>query len=179
MTQIASTYAEALYSLAREEKLTDEILRQLQVLETVFRGEPDFARLLSAAALSKEERCQVLESSFRGKVQPYVLNFLKILTEKGYIRQFPDCCRAYRQLYNADHGILPVQAVTAVALTKDQAARLTQKLEAITGKTVELTNQVDPACLGGVRLDYDGKRVDGTVSSRLDSIGKLLKNTVL
>lgn len=179
MTQIASTYAEALYSLAKEEGLTDEILRHMQVLETVFRTEPDFPRLLSAVSLSKEERCGILEDSFRGKLQPYVLNFLKILTEKGYIRQFPECCHAYREQYNADHGILPVQAVTAVALTKEQAKRLTQKLETITGKTVELTNQVDPACLGGVRLDYDGKRVDGTVSSRLDSVGKLLKNTVL
>ena len=48
-----------------------------------------------------------------------------------------------------------------------------------TGKTVDLINQVDPAVLGGVRLDYDGKRVDGTVQNRLDTIGSLLKNTVL
>ena len=30
-----------------------------------------------------------------------------------------------------------------------------------------------------LRLSYDGKQVDGTVKSRLDAIGKLLKNTVL
>ena len=33
--------------------------------------------------------------------------------------------------------------------------------------------------LGGLRLSYDGKQVDGTVKNRLDAIGKLLKNTVL
>ena len=33
--------------------------------------------------------------------------------------------------------------------------------------------------LGGLRLNYDGKQVDGTVKNRLDTIGKLLKNTVL
>jgi F0F1-type ATP synthase delta subunit len=38
---------------------------------------------------------------------------------------------------------------------------------------------VDAACIGGVRLDYDGKRVDGTVSNRLEKLGSLLKNTVL
>ena len=51
--------------------------------------------------------------------------------------------------------------------------------EKLTDKTVELTNRIDPACLGGVRLDYDGKRVDGTVRSRLDAIHNMLKNTVL
>ena len=48
-----------------------------------------------------------------------------------------------------------------------------------TGKTVELVCRVDPAVLGGVRLDYDGKRVDGTVANRLDTIRTMRKNTVL
>ena len=39
--------------------------------------------------------------------------------------------------------------------------------------------RVDPQVLGGVRLDYDGKRLDDTVSHRLDAVRRLLKNTVL
>ena len=49
----------------------------------------------------------------------------------------------------------------------------------MTGKTILLANRVDPTCLGGVRLDYDGQRLDDTVSHRLDSVRELLKNTVL
>ena len=175
MTQIANAYAQGLYALAREENLTDTILQQLQVLQTAFAQEPAFCRLLSTPSLPKEERLQVVDNSFRGQVHPYVLNFLKILTERGYAAHFSDCCKAFREQYNQDHGILPVSAVTAVPLTAAQTEKLTAKLTAITGKTVELTNKVDPACLGGVRLDYDGKRVDGTVKSRLDGIAAALK----
>ena len=95
------------------------------------------------------------------------------------MRSFSDCCKAYRKLYNEDHGILEVFAYTAIALSEEQKERLSQKLQAVTGKTVDLYNRVDPECLGGVRLDYDGKRVDDTVSHRLGSIAALLKNTVL
>ena len=179
MTQIGNVYGEALYSLAREEGLSDAVLQELKLLRDAFTQEPDFVRLLSAPNLSKEERCDILDRSFRGKVQPYVLNFLKILTEKGYARYFCDCCDAYRELYNSDHGILTVKAVTAVALTDQQAAKLSNKLAAITGKTIELQNRVDPGCLGGVRLDYDGKRMDDTVSHRLDAVRNWLKNTEL
>ena len=49
----------------------------------------------------------------------------------------------------------------------------------ITGKKVTLTNRIDPACMGGVRLTYDGNQVDGTVKNRLDTISNMLKNTVL
>ena len=108
-----------------------------------------------------------------------MLNFLKILTERGYARQFPDCVKAYREHYNADNGILPVTAVTAVALSREQMDRLTGKLSQLTGKTVALINRIDPAVLGGIRLDYSGKRLDDTVQHRLAAIRETLKNTVL
>lgn len=179
MTQIGITYAQALYDLAAQEGLTEQILQQLQVLSSSFSETPEFLRLLSAPNVSKQERCRVIDDSFRGKIHAYVLNFLKILTEKGYARYFGDCCKAFEDQYNADNGILPVRTVTAIPMNSDQQARLTEKLQSITGKTVRLENRVDPACLGGVRLNYDGKQVDGTVKNRLDAIGNVLKNTVL
>ena len=179
MTQIASTYAQALYTLAREETLEAQILEEMSVLRQAFTEEPDYVRLLCAPNLSKQERCGVLDAGFRGRIQPYLLNFMKILTEKGHIRHFVDCCKAYERFYNEDHDILSVEAVSAVELTQQQREKLVQKLSAITGKTVSLQNRVDPSLLGGLRLDYDGKRIDGTVRSRLDKVRDLLKNTVL
>ena len=179
MSQVGTVYAQALYALTKEEACSEEVLKELAVLGESFEKEPKFVSLLSAPNLSKDERCGILDQSFRGKVHPYVLNFLKILTEKGYMRRFSDCCKAFRQLYNEDHGILEVFAYTAIPLTEDQKERLSQKLQAVTGKTIDLINRIDPGCLGGVRLDYDGKRVEDTVEHRLGSISALLKNTVL
>lgn len=179
MSRVGEVYASGLYSLAAEEGLSKTILDEMAVLVQSFSAEPMFLRLLCAPNVPVQERCKILDDSFRGKIHPYLLNFLKILTEKGYIRQFSDCYRAYRERYNVECGILPVRAVTAVALTESQAQKLTEKLQKLTGKTVELENFVDPSVLGGVRLDYDGKRVDGTVKNRLDSIRELLNQTVI
>ena len=179
MTQVGSVYGEALYELACGENQQDEILEQLKALNESFRLSPEFIKLLGSHAISKQERCQVLDDSFRGKINQYLLNFLKILTEKGYMHHFTHCCQAYTRLYNEKHNILSVRAVTAVPLTDRQTEALTQKLTRMTGKTILLANRVDPTCLGGVRLDYDGQRLDDTVSHRLDSVRELLKNTVL
>lgn len=179
MTRVGSVYAQALYDLAKEEGLGKKILEEMKVLREVFSQNPDYLRLLSTPNLSKDERISILDEGFKGKIEPYVLNFLKILTEKGYVRKFSDCCDAYRELYNEDNGILPVRAVTAVPMTEAQKAKLTEKLVKITGKTIELNNVIDEKCLGSVRLDYDGKRVDDTVQHRLDAVRSLLKNTML
>ena len=179
MTEVGNVYGESLYELAREEELTSLISQQLTVLQDAFRQEPDFIRLLSSPNLTKAERCQVLDDSFRDRIHRYLLNFLKILTEKGYMRYFSDCCDAFMAHYDQDNGILRVNAVTAVALTSQQADKLTQKLSRITGKEIALRNRIDPAVLGGVRLDYDGQRLDDTVSHRLDAIRSVLNKTVL
>ena len=179
MTEVGNAYGEALYDLAKAEELSTQIMDQLSALDESFRQEPDFLRLLSSPNLTKQERCDVLEESFRGKVHDYVLNFLKILTEKGYIRQFSACCAAYGEHYDQDNGILPVTAVTAVPLSAQQAEKLTGKLSQLTGKTVRLANRVEPGVLGGIRLDYSGNRLDDTVEHRLAAVREMLSNTVL
>ena len=179
MTDAARQYGTALYELCREEDLVKEILPQIKFLEAIVKEEPKFLTLLSAPSVPKEERCKILDDTFRGKVHPYLLNFLKILTEKGYMKQFAHCCQVFKDLYNEDMGIVCVTVVTAAPISQELQDRLQQKLSSATGKTIDLTCKIDSSCLGGVRLDFDGKRVDGTVRRRLEDVRNLLKNTVL
>ena len=178
MNRVGTVYGQGLYALAKEEGLEQTIMEQLQVLASCFTQQPDYLKLLASHDLPKQERTGLLDS-FRGQVHPYVLNFLKLLTEKGYIRQFDSCCKVFREQYHQDQGILEVRTVSAIALTENQKQRLTEKLVAITGKKIALICREDPTVLGGIRLNYDGMQVDGTVQGRLDAIGRQLKNTVL
>ncbi len=179
MTRVGTVYGQALYSLAAEERCEQSILRQLSVLKQSFADEPDFIRLLSAPNIPKDERCRILDQSFRDRVHPYLLNFMKILTEKGYMRHFADCCDAFEACYDRAHDILVVTVVSAVALSDTQQTRLRDKLAAHTGKTIRLRCRVDASCYGGLRLEYDGKCIDDTLAHRLDTMRGLLKNTVL
>jgi len=142
MTQAANTYAQALYDLAKDEGLGKIILSELLVLKSVFADTPQYSKLLSTPDIPKQERCGILDEAFRGKVHPYVLNFLKILTEKGYIRQFPDCCDAYRSFYNEDNGILVVKAQSAVALTDAQKKKLTHNLLGFTDNSMAICRMI-------------------------------------
>ena len=94
MTQIGTMYARALYSLAEEEGCTEEVISALSALETSVEQETEFLRLLSTTNLSKEERCKIIDDSFSGKMPEILLNFLKLLTEKGYARHLGECAKA-------------------------------------------------------------------------------------
>ena len=80
MTDAANVYGQALYELARDEGLSERILKELNVLKESFEAEPAFVQLLGTPSIPMQERCDVLDSALRDQVHPYVLNFLKILT---------------------------------------------------------------------------------------------------
>lgn len=170
-----AVYGQALYDLAKEEGRSRALLEQLSVLAECFDGEPDYLKLLAAPGLPKQERCRIVDDSLRGLADGLVLKLMKLMIGKGHIRLFADSVSAFRELYNRDNGILPVQAVTAVPLTDRQRKMLCDSLTRRTGKTIVLENRIDPACLGGVRLDYDGVRIDGTVAHRLEELGRRLR----
>lgn len=179
MTRTAKTYGGALYDLAAEEGRAGRILQEMKALCDAFAQEPEYVYLLATPSLSKEERCKILDESFRGKIDGYLLNFMKILCENGTIRQFSGCAQEFRRRYNEDNGILEVRAVTAIPMNDALTQKLKDRLTAVTGKRIELSCQVDPACLGGVRLEMDGQQLDGTVQTRLDNIRRQLAQTVL
>ena len=103
MTELAKEYGAGMYALAAEENIAKDVLEQLRTLKSCFKEQPQFVRLLSNMALGKEERLGILDSALRGQVHPYVLNFLKILCERGALSEFAGCEEAYRELYNKDH----------------------------------------------------------------------------
>lgn len=172
MTETARMYGGSLYDLAAEEGLETRILGELDEVVKIFKANPDYLRLLSTPSIPKKERCGLLDEALRDQVHLYVLNFLKILCEKGTLRELPGCARAYRIRYNKAHGILEATATSAVLLTAEQTASLHAKLEKLTGKTIDLKTKVDAKVLGGIRLDIEGTELDGTVQNRLAALRK-------
>lgn len=179
MSAVAALYAQALYSLVVDEGSADEVFTQIQALSEVAERTTDLIKLLDSPFLTDSEKELVLEKMFAGKVHLLVLNFLKLLTTRGHIRELVACCREYAGYYRKDNGILPVYAVTAVPMSRSQVSGLREKISKVTGKKVEMICRIDPACLGGVRLIYDGKQIDGTLKRRMDNLNALLTNTAL
>ena len=123
-TDVAKVYGGALYDLAAEEGLEDELLTQQQTLTQVLAAEPQWLRLLAIPSIPKPERTALLDEALTG-VHPYLVNFSKILCERESIGELPACFKEYLRRYNKAHGILTAVATAAVPMTEEQKARLT------------------------------------------------------
>ena len=174
----AYEYARALFMISEEEHSSDKMRADVEIARDAFLANPDYASLLDTPALQKGEKLRLIDEAF-SSLNPSLVNLIKILSEMRLSYIFPKLADEYFALYDESRGILRAEAVTATALTERERDALTKKLSATTGKTVILTNTVDPSILGGVKLRYSGIQLDGSVKSRLDKFESALKSTVV
>ena len=179
MTERAGIYGGSLYDLAAEENLTDTIKDQLQGLKVIFRENPEYLRLLSEPAIKKAERLDLIDKAFGGSCEKYLINFIKLLCERGLLGEFEGCCDTFVKRYNVDHNIAEAVVTSAVKLSDEQLKALKAKLEARSGKSVSLIQKLDPKVLAGIKVELEGVQLDGTVSGRLSGIGRKLDEAVL
>lgn len=179
MTQTARLYGGSLYDLAAEEQLTDVMLTQTKEVRKLFQENPDYVKLLSEPSIPFEERKGLIETAFGTQVERYLVSFIKLLCERNLLGEFAGCCEEFVRRYNLEHGIVEAVVTSAVALSSEQAAALKDKLEKVSGKKVDLKQKTDPTVLAGIRVEMEGKQLDGTVQGRLSGISRRINDIIV
>lgn len=178
MTELAREYGEALYELAGDEGIRPQLYQELDTLVVCFKEQHDFIRLLGSRNIDCTERIKIVDETFGEKAHPYIVNFMKLLIERGRIEAFEDCAKWFHQRYNDDFGIVEARVTTAVELSEEALNALMMKLEAVSGKKVRIIRNIDPTLIGGVRVEMNGRRIDNTIQSRLDKLKRSLMKSL-
>jgi len=169
--QIAAIYAEALFAAAESAGVTESILEEFDVLIVdVFNRQPKFEQILGSALISHEERVGILDRALGSAVSTLMLHFLKVVSRHGRL----DCLRAiHRQahtVYDKARGRVPVELITAIAISDAEAAAIAQTLGgAIRGEPV-VRRRIDPALIGGAVVRIGDTVYDGSIARQLDNV---------
>ena len=174
MTGLAREYGEGLYELAWDEDIRPQIEQELDQIAQLLKQQPEFIRLLCSRAVDRATRLGIVDTAFGGQAHPYVVNFMKLLVQKEHFDAFLLCCQWFHTRYNEDYGIVEARVTSAVALSEADRAALRARLCEISGRNVAMTCAVDPALIGGVRVEMDGRRYDNTIQDRLGRLKRSL-----
>ena len=177
MNDISKAYGSGLFQLASENGTVKETLDETRALGKLF--ERSYLRILADPSYSKEERIGMVSAALDGKVSREVANFVKLMTERNLALEIPSCFKEYENLYYETEGIIRVTAESAVELSGDQKTRLEEKLSKNLGRPVEVTYRLNHSLVGGMRLLFEGKRIDETIKKKLRDISTRLSRTVI
>lgn len=174
----AKVYAEAMFSIAKEESKTADYAKELELLSGLFSENPELYEVMGSPAIQPKERLEALESVFKERVSERIYSFLSLLIEKRRINLLESISGAYTGLLDEASGIMEVTATTKLPLSPGVKAKLVKALEAKSGKTIRLLERRDPHIIGGIILDFGNAQLDASVKSKLEGIHASLKGIV-
>jgi F-type H+-transporting ATPase subunit delta len=167
--EIASVYARSLFEVAKEHDKLDEIHGALGQ----FADELDSNRELQvfffspyfSSAEKKEGIGKVIENG-----DEHFVRFLELLAERHRLPALFRIRREFDRLWSEENKLLPVTITSAVELDKDTVDDLGKKIEDQTGQKIDLTANVDPDLIGGLRMQVGNMVYDATIRGRLEKL---------
>ena len=177
---ISKAYGEALFELAIEKNELDSIAEQVNLLANAFAENPELVKLLSHPKISKEEKVNVIESIFKGRMSDDIVGFLVVIVEKDRGSEIEDILKLFQAKVREYKKIGVAFVTSAIELTKEQKQKVEQKLLQQTAyESFEVDYRVDESLIGGMIIRIGDRVVDSSIRSKLDNLTKELKKVSL
>ncbi len=174
MTTTSREYAEALFELAVQDGTIRETSDGVVTVISALRQTPAFRGLLASPAIRKEDRLNALNEAFGGKIPEILLAILRMMVSRGHISAVEGMARDYEELARGYRGESEAVVTSAVPLKESEMVVLRQKLEKKLARRIVLRCETDPALIGGVRVEVDGRIIDGSLRNKLDEIKEVM-----
>lgn len=173
---VAERYATALFELANETGELDAVEADISRFETMRRESADLRRLMKSLVFSNEDQLRaigaVVEAAGLGATAS---NFIKLVASNHRLDLLPDMFRGFRQMLADKRGEVTADIVSATTLSDSQLADLKVALADISGKTVHVELDVDPALIGGLVVKLGSRMIDTSLKTKLDALKIALK----
>lgn len=174
MSVVGDRYAESLFDLAKEENKVTQYLDDIKLVGEVLDSDPQIVQFFNHVLIENDKKIQLLDQSFKGNVNQYVLNFLKLLVQSRRIRYIDDIVKSYIKLSNQYLGIEEGMIYTPYELTDQQIQDIEKAISQKENKKVTLKVSIDPSLLGGIKVQIANRIYDGTIKNKVEMLKKEL-----
>ena len=167
LATIARPYAEALFKTAVGDLAgTAAWLDELAAIAS----NAQLQQYAGNPSVTAAQTFDVIDGVAKGKWSEAAKNFLRAVIDNGRISVLPEIASQFRALKNAQSGSSDAIVHSAFALDGAALADLATTLEKRFGKKLNLTVELQPELIGGVRVVVGDEVLDTSVKARLEQM---------
>lgn len=177
---VSKTYGDALFDLCLEENSVDAMTEEVQGVRQALADNPELSRILANPDIGKEEKLNLIETIFKGRVSDNMVGFLRIVVDKQRYQEL-DAILDYFISRVKEYKKIGIAKVTSpMELSETWKKRIEQKLLDTTQYVkMEMSFDVDPKLIGGLVIRIGDTVVDSSIQNKLTDIGRRLMKTSL
>lgn len=168
---VAKQYCDAIFALAQENNKLDTYKEQLTLVDETLLDD-EFHLVMCHPKINREEKKAMLDTIYGETLDHTLLNFLKLLVDKGRFVKLHDIVKEFIKNYNNVMGIQVVYVTSATALQVQEVTRLKATLETKLQKKIDMRIAVDRDLLAGIRIKIDDQVIDNSAKSQLQRLRK-------
>ncbi len=169
MEEIATVYSRALFEVAQEHDILDEVHEQLGELADAMSGNRELQVYFFSPYFSSQEKKEGIDKVLEGANEHFV-RFLELLAERHRMPAVFRIRREFDGLWAEERKLLEVSVTSAVDLDQEVLDTIGRRIEEQTGRHVDLVSKVDPDVLGGLVLRVGNMIMDASVRNRLERL---------
>ena len=173
---LAGRYAGALFDLAKDQGALDQVQTDLSGVKGLLSESVDLTRLIESPAISRDDQVKALTAvAQKAGAADLTTKFLGLIADKRRAFALPGIIDAYAALLADEKGEVQAEVASALPLTEAQAKDVQEKISKSVGKTVTMTQRVDPSLLGGLVVRVGSRMIDASLKTKLHQLELAMK----
>ena len=168
---VAGRYALALFDLALESKLLDEVAGDLRRLDAMIKDSADLANVVMSPVYGRADQARALDALVKAAgLSDLTRRFLGVVAHNRRLSLLVAMTVEFGRLLAQHKGIVSAEVTSAQKLAAKQTAALQKKLKSMVGRDVDLEASVDESLLGGLVVKISSRMIDSSLKTKLANL---------
>ena len=177
---VSKTYGDALFALAVESGQMDELLSEVKGVCEILNEYGELTKLMNHPKIVKEEKIEILESIFKGRISNELLGLMRMLVSKNHYGEMESVFAYFIDQVKEYKNIGTAYVTAPMPLSDSQKKQVKKKLlETTKYVEFEMHYDVDQSLIGGMVIRIGDRVIDSSVKSRLQTLTRELSKIQL
>ncbi|MCK5847016.1 MAG: ATP synthase F1 subunit delta [Bacteroidales bacterium] len=173
-SKIAKRYSKALFDFSKEQNSLESVKIDMDYIHELCQVSKDFVKVLESPILKIQKKKEIISAVLKDNISETTMKMLNIISESRREQIIPSMSDEFIKMYNESIGLMKVDLYSAVEISDEMKARISDKIAKETKKSIEIKQHIQEDLIGGFVLKMEDMLYDASLKSQLSKVKEVL-----